>query len=105
MASRNARGAVLRARKLQALYAAETPCQCVTIADPIDWTAANLQEMRRFIELSKAAELLCPVACETCGKKTVTTDKSRLSTADQIELQAIALAVRERANERAKETD
>ncbi len=91
-----ARGFSSRLRKLRNLLVVDTPCECRTVTDPIDWTHATTAELRRFIELSKAAELVVARECQSCGKKTVTADQSRLSPADQIELEAIALAVRER---------
>lgn len=87
-----------RLKKLREVFSPAALCRCVNIENPIDWQHAEVPELRRYIELSKAAELIVAQPCEVCGKATVTADKSRLSTAEQIELQTIEMAVRERTN-------
>ena len=99
-------GKAARARlaKLERLYASSKPCACSVVTNPIEWQDAELSELRRYIALSKAAELIVPRACEDCGKPTLRSDLSLLSSAEQIELKAIEMAVRERTDERQKRT-
>lgn len=86
-----------RLRKLERIFETEKPCQCSPVnSDPVDWSLATTQELRRFVELSKASELAVPRECGECGRKTVTADKSRLSKKHQVEMQAITVAIRGR---------
>lgn len=96
------KAAKARLAKLERLYASSKPCDCTVITDPIQWQDADMPMLRRYIALSKAAELVVPRACELCGKPTVRSDLSQLTPAEQIELKAIEMAVREHTDARTR---
>ena len=96
------KAAKARLAKLERLFAAAQPCACTVITDPTQWQDADWPTLRSYIQLSKAAELIVPRPCELCGKPTVRSDLSKLTTAEQIELKAIEVAVREQTNERTR---
>ena len=96
------KAAKARLAKLERLFASSQPCECSVITDPIQWQDAEMPMLRRYIHLSKAAELKVSRACESCGKPTVRSDLSQLTPADQIELKAIEMAVREQTDARTR---